>query len=240
MSDPAPQNEEGESPEEQTEAPPEGENAPASSRAPWYRRPGPLMGLLVLILILAVILPPVVASETPVGLTGEGQANAQAGGWEPDEKNEKFSLMGGLITVNPVTLTQGGQPAPTGYYVYSTVKIPAMLPLGVVEGQMQENALEQLKENGVRVTRPAQSEAAFDANGHDVTIQYFNAVAENDQLFLAESEVELFIATWRCSILGSYALAVGAVPDYDGGVIGDETKLQEIEDGLLAHTQCEG
>lgn len=246
MSDPAPQNEQDPSTEEEKPAPPEegkpeAESDPAGGRAPWYRRPVPLIGILVLVLILVAVLAPVVADETPVGLTPEGEANAEAGGWEAQEDDEAFSTFGGLVTVDPITLTQGGDTNPTGYYVYSTVKIPAMLPLGVVENQMQDNALEQLDQNGVRVTRPPQAEAEFDENGHDVTIQYFNAVAENDQLFLAESEVELFIATWRCSLLGSYALAVGAVPVIDEGIIGSEgIELDEIENDLLAHTKCEG
>lgn len=229
---------------------------------PLYKRPGLIIGAVVLLLLLAVIVAPVIADPAPVGFTDEGTQNAQDDSWRHEDENgpETMTLLGGFVVVDPVQFVrENDQGITSGMYLFSSVKIGAMIPHGLVADQLHSAAQEQIAQSGVDLQQDPTQETTFTANGQDMDLRFYQGtLGSNTGVFGGLSpgtEVDLFVATWPCGILGNHAVAVGAAPqgnnseDDDGGFTLPGTgfdsngnfegaDIHEIKDNLLAHTIC--
>lgn len=222
---------------------------------PLYKRPGIMATIIVFLLLMMVILPPVIAQPTPVGLSDEGAQNAQDGGWVHQEDGpDTMSLFAGFVVVDPVQFEREENGITTGMFLFSSVKIGAMLPQGIVSDRLHDAAMEQIADSGVKIQLDTQEEGPFSANGQEMAMRTYTGTVENGVFGELDpgTKVDLFVATWRCSLLGSHAVAVGAAP-HDDGEDGNDTLLNlgsadersegsglhQIRDDLLAHTVCD-
>jgi hypothetical protein len=225
-------------------------------RKPWFLRPAAIITAALTVLATLATVPPLLASPTPVELTQQGQDNAEADGWSTVELgiDAQMELLGGLVTLETHALQKNDEDGyPTAGYTWATLKIPAMLPRDMVEDRLRENALEAVQdilqglslENGAESilldTTPT-SDTTFNGNGHNTRITHYQATARladpqtlsdelGDNIHLTDDlslQGQAFIATWRCNILGSYALAFAVARDQ----IDPETTLQENLDGI--------
>ncbi len=182
--------------------------------------------------------------------------NAQDGGWVHQEDGpDTMSLFAGFVVVDPVQFEREENGVTTGMFLFSSVKIGAMLPQGIVSDQLHDAAMEQIADSGVEVNVESQDDSRYSANGQDMAMRTYSGTVENGVFdgLGPGTKIDLFVATWRCNLLGSHGVAVGAAPSEENGDDGDDpllnfgdpdghfegSGLPEIRDDLLAHTVCD-
>lgn len=228
------------------EADAEMETEEEASRKPFYLRPVLIVSLLVLLLIIFWLVSPALAEPVQVGLDEDGDRFLEDSHWfVNDDRNTTASAFGGLVHVDSVQLSRNVSTEThetAAVYLWANVKIPAMLPRAMVEERMREIAIEQMEGSHVEVSELPESGIEHEGNGQNFHITYHNAVAREESAFRHEVELDVFIATWRCSVMGSYAVAVGiALRDYSGFeelTAADADPFHEMQERLLPHTVC--
>ncbi len=235
--------------------------SPPKGRKPWYLRPLPIIALACTLLIGLATVPPLLAGPTPVALNEEGERAADEDDWQRAElgMEARTELLGGQVQMEADALQKNDEDGyPVAGYTWASLKIPAMLPRDLVEERLREFAIDTIDQilqdvsrdldpgAGILLDPTPTQDTTSTINGHDTHLTRYEAKAHlSDQdlegipdaiTFTDDVTMngEAFIATWRCSVLGSYAIAFGVARDqFDLKEFQDLHKNGDLDNGEL-------